>query len=78
MFLLGLWLLRIIVGVPYFFGGIAKINEDWLSGRPLDSWLAERADTFPILGQFFTETWFVYFFAYSGFLLDLLAVPFLL
>ncbi len=73
-----LWLLRIQIGVPYFFGGIAKINEDWLNGKPLDSWLANRADTFPILGEFFTETWFVYFFAYSGLLLDLLAVPFLL
>ncbi len=73
-----LWLLRFQIGVPYFFGGIAKINEDWLSGKPLDSWLADRADTFPILGEFFTETWFVYFFAYSGFLLDLLIVPFLL
>ena len=73
-----LWLLRFQIGVPYFFGGIAKINEDWLSGKPLDSWLADRADTFPILGELFTETWFVYFFAYSGFLLDLLIVPFLL
>ncbi len=73
-----LWLLRFQIGVPYFFGGIAKINEDWLSGKPLDSWLANRADTFPILGELFTETWFVYFFAYSGFLLDLLIVPFLL
>jgi len=73
-----LWLLRFQIGVPYFFGGIAKINEDWLSGKPLDSWLADRADTFPILGELFTETWFVYFFAYSGFLLDLLVVPFLL
>ena len=73
-----LWLLRIQVGVPYFFGGIAKINEDWLIGNPLRFWLANRADTFPILGQFFREEWFVLFFAYSALFVDLLAVPFLL
>lgn len=73
-----LWLLRIQIGVTYFFGGVAKINEDWLNGNPLRFWLADRADTFPILGQFFTEEWFVFFFAYSALLMDLVAVPFLL
>ncbi len=73
-----LWLLRIQIGVPYFFGGVAQINEDWLNGNPLRFWLADRADTFPILGQFFTEEWFVFFFAYSALLMDLVAVPFLL
>ena len=73
-----LWLLRAQVGVAYFFGGIAKLNEDWLHAKPLDSWLIDRADTFPILGVFFTEQWFAYFFAYSGLLIDLFAVPFLL
>jgi len=73
-----LWLLRIQIGVPYFFGGVAKINEDWLNGNPIRFWLADRADTFPILGQFFTEEWFVFFFAYGALLMDLLAVPFLL
>ena len=73
-----LWLLRIQIGVTYFFGGVAKINEDWLNGNPLRFWLAYRADTFPILGQFFTEEWFVFFFAYSALLMDLVAVPFLL
>ncbi len=73
-----LWLLRIQIGVPYFFGGVAKINEDWLNGNPLRFWLADRADTFPSLGQFFTKESFVFFFAYSALLMDLLAVPFLL
>jgi len=73
-----LWLLRIQVGVAYFFGGIAKLNLDWLNGKPLGSWLANRADTFPILGEYFTEQWFVFIFSYSALFLDLLAVPFLL
>jgi vitamin K-dependent gamma-carboxylase len=73
-----LWLLRIQIGVAYFFGGIAKINEDWLNGNPLRFWLHDRADTFPILGQFFREEWFVFLLTYSALLIDLLAVPFLL
>jgi len=72
------WLLRIQIGVAYFFGGIAKLNEDWIDGYPLRFWLADRADTFPILGQFFTEEWFVFLFAYGALLIDLFAVPFLL
>ena len=73
-----LWLLRFQISIPYFFGGIAKINEDWLNGKPLDMWLPRLAPKFPILGELFTETWFVYFFSYSALLMDLLAVPFLL
>ena len=73
-----LWLLRILVGIPYFFGGVAKLNPDWLAGYPLRFWLESEADTFPLLGQFFTEEWFVMFFAYSALFVDLLAVPFLL
>ncbi|WP_428323871.1 HTTM domain-containing protein [Nitrosopumilus sp.] len=73
-----IWLLRILVGIPYFFGGIAKLNPDWLAGYPLRFWLESEADTFPLLGQFFTEEWFVMFFAYGALFVDLLAVPFLL
>ena len=48
------WLLRFQVAVPMFFGGIAKLNGDWLQGEPLRAWLASRTD-FPLLGQFFTD-----------------------
>ena len=73
-----IWLLRIQIAVPYFFGGIAKINEDWLNGNPMRSWLSERVDTFPIIGGLFTEEWFVFLFVYGALVVDLLAVPFLL
>ena len=72
-----LWLLRFQIGVPYFFGGVAKLNGDWLRAQPIESWLAARTD-FPLIGQFFTEKWMVFGFAYGGLLLDLLVVPFLL
>ena len=72
-----LWLLRFQIGVPYFYGGLAKLNEDWLRGEPLSSWLAAKTD-FPIIGPLFTEQWMVYLFGYGGLLLDLLVVPLLL
>lgn len=72
-----LWLLRFQIGVPYFFGGIAKLNRDWLSAKPLNEWLPKRADL-PIVGQFFTEEWVWFLFSYSGVLLDLFIVPLLL
>jgi hypothetical protein len=72
-----LWLLRFQVGIAYFFGGIAKINPDWLQGAPMVYWLAERTD-FPIIGHLFTERWMVYLFSYGGLFFDLLVVPALL
>jgi hypothetical protein len=72
-----LWLIRAQVGIPYFFGGIAKLNDDWLHGEPLRMWLAKRTD-FPVIGRWFTEEWMVFLFSYSGLLLDLAFVPLLL
>jgi hypothetical protein len=72
-----LWLVRAQVGIPYFYGGIAKLNGDWLRAEPIRSWLASRLD-FPLIGRFFTDEWMVLAFAYGGLLLDLLIVPFLL
>jgi hypothetical protein len=69
------WLLAFQVGIAYFFGGVAKINYDWLiAGEPLRKWLGESTE-FPLLGQLFTKDWIVYFYAWSGMLFDLLVVP---
>jgi vitamin K-dependent gamma-carboxylase len=72
-----LWLMRFMVGVPYFFGGVAKLNADWLQGQPLKIWLGRETD-FPIIGSLFQYDWMIYFMAYSGLLLDLFIVPALL
>lgn len=71
------WLLRIQLGIAYFYGGIAKINGDWLQGEPMRMWLGDTTD-FPVVGSYFTTEFAAYFFSYSGLLLDLLIVPFLL
>ena len=70
-------MIRLTVGIPYFFGGIAKINADWLRGYPLKDWLLGDLN-FPIIGQYFTEHWMVMIMSYSGLLLDLAVVPVLL
>ncbi|MDA2923355.1 HTTM domain-containing protein, partial [Acidobacteria bacterium AH-259-L09] len=49
-----LWLLRAQIGIVYFYGGVAKLNSDWLAGEPLRHWLATRTD-FPLIGRYFTQ-----------------------
>lgn len=72
-----LWLLRAQLGIVYFYGGLAKLNGDWLGGEPMRMWLAQSTD-FPVIGRFFREEWMVYQFVIGGLLLDLLIVPLLL
>lgn len=71
------YLLMFQLSVAYFFGGIAKLNPDWLQGEPIRMWLARRTD-FPMIGQYFHEEWMVYFFVYGGLIFDLAIVPLLL
>ena len=72
-----LWLLRAQVGIVYFYGGIAKIDTDWLAGWPLRMWLADSRDLF-LIGPYLATPWAPYFFAWGGMLFDLLIVPALL
>jgi len=73
-----LWLLRAQVGIPYFFGGLAKLNSDWIhGGEPMRSWLRPLTKV-PGGGPIFTSDWVVYSFVIGGLLLDLLVVPLLL
>jgi vitamin K-dependent gamma-carboxylase len=72
-----LWLLQAQVGIPYFYGGIAKLNGDWLQAQPLKIWLASRADR-PVIGPLLAQEWVAYLFAYGGLLFDLLVVPLLM
>lgn len=71
-----LWLLRLQMGVVYFYGGIAKISSDWLHGEPMSTWMARNHDV-PIVGRFFGREWAVYGASYGSLLFDLLIVPLL-
>lgn len=72
-----LFLLQFMMGVVYFYGGLAKINVDWLNGMPLKMWLKQRGDM-PLLGYFWRQEWVAYFMSYGGMLLDLFVVFLLL
>ncbi len=70
-------LLQFQVAIVYIFGGIAKINLDWLQGEPMRMWLNARKH-YPVVGEWLGTEFSVYFFSYGGLLFDLLIVPFLL
>jgi vitamin K-dependent gamma-carboxylase len=72
-----LWLLRAQVGIPYFYGGIAKLNSDWIhGGEPMRTWLSPL--TRVPGGHIFAADWVIYSFVIGGLMLDLLVVPLLL
>jgi len=71
-----LWLLRLQIGLVYFWGGIAKLNVDWLRAQPLLEWMENRSD-YALIGGVLSWDPTAWFMSYSGLLIDL-CVPFLL
>ena len=71
-----LFLPAFFMGVVYFYGGIAKINGDWLQAMPLKLWLKGKGDAF-LIGPLLLTDWAPWFMSYGGLFLDLSA-PFLL
>jgi vitamin K-dependent gamma-carboxylase len=72
-----LWILRLQLAIPYFYGGLAKFDSDWLQGFPLTMWLRRRSEL-PWLSGFVDHPWTPLAFSYGGLLLDLFVVPLLL
>jgi vitamin K-dependent gamma-carboxylase len=58
------------MSIVYLFGGIAKLNPDWLQGYPMKIWI-KSLDSFSILSSFKDSNILPYFLSYSGLLLDL-------
>lgn len=71
-----LYLILFHMSLAYFFGGIAKLNSDWLAGTPMDLYLAARS-RYP-LGFLYSQKWAPLAFSYGGLLFDLLIVPLML
>ncbi len=69
--------LPLLMGIVYFFGGIAKINPDWLRAVPLLEWLQYKSNL-PIIGPIVAWDGTAWFMAYGGLLLDLTVAFFLL
>jgi hypothetical protein len=70
-------LLRTQIGLVYLFAGVAKLNGDWLRGKPLSLWLPSHGDH-PLLGSLVTQEWTAIVGSHGSLLLDLLAWPLLL
>jgi hypothetical protein len=70
-------LLRFQAGAIYFFGGLAKVNHDWLRGEPMRSWLLAKSAN-PLISFITANKLELAMFSYGGLLFDLLVVPALL
>jgi vitamin K-dependent gamma-carboxylase len=71
------WLLRFHIALPYFFGGVAKLDADWYSSQPVHQMLAGRS-ALPILGPWLSSDATIALFTWGGLLFDLSIVPLLL
>ncbi len=70
-------ILKVLIGIVYFYAGLAKLNSDWLlEAMPLNIWLPNNSKL-PIIGPLLNETWVHYAFSWTGMLYDL-TIPFLL
>jgi hypothetical protein len=73
-----LGLLRLQVGLVYFFAGLAKLGPDWLlHGQPLGIWLHARSDL-PLVGPLLDEHGVALAMSWAGFLFDTTIVGWLL
>jgi hypothetical protein len=69
--------IRLQLGMVYFFAGVAKVQGDWLlRAQPLKIWLASKTHL-PVIGWLFKYSWAAYAFSWMGCLYDL-TVPFFL
>lgn len=73
-----LWALRAQFALVYFFGGVAKLNGDWLlRAQPLSVWLA-RSQELPLVGRVLAAPAAAFAMSWAGALFDLFVVPLLL
>lgn len=68
--------LTTMVGLVYFFGGLAKVNRDWLAGYPLKIWMPPKFTRWGF-GHLDLES-IAHWMSISGMLIDLCAWPCLL
>lgn len=69
--------IKLLLGIVYFYAGLAKLNYDWLvNAMPLKIWLPGRYDL-PLIGDLLQQEWVHYAFSWGGAVYDL-TIPFLL
>ena len=63
--------LKLLLGIVYFYAGLAKLNSDWLfKAMPLKIWLPNNSEL-PLIGSLLNENWVHYAFSWTGMLYDL-------
>ncbi len=72
-----IWVLLLQISVVYFFAGLAKVNADWLAGKPMMYWLPVKKHYY-IIGSLLEQEWFAYLISWGGVAFDLLIVPLML
>lgn len=73
-----LWALRAQFGLVYVFGGLAKLNEDWLlRAEPLTFWLERKSELWG-LGGVESQPCLAFAMSWAGAVFDLGIVPLLL
>jgi hypothetical protein len=76
-----LWMVGIIrlqLGIVYFFAGLAKLNADWmLDAIPMKIWLPAKSHL-PIVGELMYKNWVAYFFSWFGAVYDLFIAFFMI
>lgn len=71
------WMVRVQVGVVYAFAGLAKLQSEWLAGRPLELWLPARGGL-PLVGPLLEQPSTAQLLAVAGAAFDCSIVPLLL
>jgi hypothetical protein len=71
-------LLRAQIGIVYMFGGVAKLNPDWIAGHPVRGWLTHAASQVPLASDVIAAEWFTQVVIWGGIAFDLAIVPLLL
>ena len=70
-------ILKVLIGIVYFYAGLAKLNSDWLlEAMPLKIWLPASSNL-PIIGFLLNQNWIHHTFSWTGMIYDL-SIPFLL
>ncbi|MCF6312519.1 MAG: HTTM domain-containing protein [Verrucomicrobiales bacterium] len=65
------FLLRAQIIIFYFYGGIAKLNVDWLSAQPLKHWFQNSVSIRYPMTWFAHQDWFAWAVAYGGIFINL-------
>jgi vitamin K-dependent gamma-carboxylase len=71
------WVLQFLIGLPYFFGGVAKLTPDWLLGQPMGIFLSTKSEI-PLIGGWLAMPGTAILISIGGLIFDTAVVPLLI